>query len=102
MLERKKSLADEIANIDVKKFAINPLPLKDTDMGDGKIFIYEGRDILTDEKLLEREYKIPEAQTAEEVIGYYARKIAHNIKLPSQFTDLAPKVQRIFCNKGIW
>jgi type III restriction enzyme len=30
------------------------------------------------------------------VIGYYARKIAHNIKLPSQFKDLAPKVQEFF------
>lgn len=96
ILERKKSLSDEIARIDVTKFAINPLPLKDSEQGDGKTFVYEGRDILTDEKLLEREYKIPEAQTAEEVIGYYARKIAHNIKLPSQFKDLAPKVQEFF------
>lgn len=96
LLSRKKSLAEEIAAIDVMKFNINKLPLKGKDLADTKKFIYEGRDILTDEKLLEREYTIPEAQTAEEVIGYYARRITQNIKLPSQFASLAPKVRDFF------
>lgn len=96
ILTRKKSLAEEIASIDVMSFNVNPLPLKDKELEDTKTFIYEGYDILTDEKLLEREYKIPPAQTAEEVIGYYARRIAHNIKLPSQFAALAPKIREFF------
>ncbi|HVK97323.1 MAG TPA: DEAD/DEAH box helicase family protein [Flavisolibacter sp.] len=96
ILVRKKSLSDEIGKIDVAKFKVNPLPLKESEQKDVKTFIYEGRDILTNEKLLEREYSIPEVQTAEEVIGFYARKIAHNIKLPSQFKDLAPKVREFF------
>jgi type III restriction enzyme len=45
---------------------------------------------------LEREYSIPPAQTVEEVIGYYARRIAQNIKLPSHFALIAPKVREFF------
>ncbi|HLF47560.1 MAG TPA: hypothetical protein VI548_14110, partial [Chitinophagaceae bacterium] len=100
ILGRKKSLAEEIGDIDVMKFNINRLPLKGKDVEDPKTFIYEGRDILTDEKLLEREYTIPPAQTAEEVIGYYARRITENIKLPSQFAVLAPKVREFFEHKA--
>lgn len=99
-LSRKKSLAEEIAKVDVMKFNINKLPLKGKEITDTKKFIYEGRDILTDEKLLEREYKIPQAQTAEEVIGYYARRITQNIKMPSQFAALAPKVRDFFEHKA--
>lgn len=100
LLSRKKSLAEEIAAIDVMKFNINKLPLKGKEINDTKKFIYEGRDILTDEKLLEREFTIPQAQTAEEVIGYYARRITQNIKLPSQFAVLAPKVRDFFERKA--
>jgi type III restriction enzyme len=100
ILGRKKSLAEEIADIDVMKFNINKLPLKGKGSEETITFIYEGRDILTDEVLLEREYTIPPAQTAEEVIGYYARRIAHNIKLPSQFAVLAPKIRDFFEHKA--
>lgn len=100
LLSRKKSLAEEISAIDVMKFNINKLPLKGKEIADTKKFVYEGRDILTDEKLLEREYSIPQAQTAEEVIGYYARRISQNIKLPSQFAVLAPKVRDFFERKA--
>ncbi|TVL97718.1 MAG: hypothetical protein CV087_22075 [Candidatus Brocadia sp. WS118] len=98
-LIRKKSLAAEIAAIDVMSFQINPLPLvaKEEEI---KTFIYEGIDIITKETLLEREYKIPPAQTPEEVIGYYARRIAQNLKLPSQFAALAPKIKEFFQHKA--
>jgi type III restriction enzyme len=99
-LSRKKSLAEEIAAVDVMKFNVNKLPLKGKGVDEMKTFIYEGRDILTDEKLLEREYTIPPAQTAEEVIGYYARRIAQDIKLPSQFAVLAPKIRDFFEHKA--
>ncbi len=97
---RKKSLSQEIWSIDVMQFKVNPLPLKEKDIEDTKTFIYEGYDILTKQKELEREYKIPPAQTPEEVIGYYARRIANNIKLPSQFAALAPKIRDFFENKA--
>ena len=100
LLTRKKSLAEEIASLDVMSFNTNPLPLTSKEREETKTFIYEGRDILTDEKLLEREYTIPPAQTAEEVIGYYSRQIAQNIKLPSQFAALAPKVSEFFEKKA--
>lgn len=99
-LTRKKSLAEEISSLDVNSFNVNPLPLKEKELEETKTFIYEGYDILTDEKLLEREYQIPPAQTPEEVIGYYARRIAQDIKLPSQFAALAPKIREFFQYKA--
>lgn len=100
LLERKKSLAEEISNIDVLQMEVNPIPYKDEEIKELKTFIYEGRDILTDELLLKREFAIPEAQTAEEVIGYYARKIANDVKLPSHFAVLAPKIKEFFRYKA--
>jgi len=100
VLARKKSLAEEIGSINVMNFNVNVLPFKGKDIGEAKTFIYEGRDILTDEKLLEREYSIPPAQTVEEVIGYYARRIAQNIKLPSHFALIAPKIREFFEHKA--
>lgn len=98
LLSRKKSLSEEIAELDVMNFDVNSLPSSH----DGKIesFIYEGRDILTDEKLFEREYTLPEVQTTQEIIGFYARKIAQDIKLPSQFAALAPKIKEFFEKKA--
>jgi type III restriction enzyme len=98
-LVRKKSLAEEIASLDVMSLRCNPFPLKAEEAA-VKTFMYEGRDILTDEKLLEREYTIPPAQTAQEVIGYYARRIASNVKLPSQFAALVPKLREFFERKA--
>jgi type III restriction enzyme len=56
-------------------------------------FRYEGYDIITLQKLIERDYKLPEAQTSQEVISYYAKRIAQDVKLPSQFAALVPKVR---------
>jgi type III restriction enzyme len=98
-LVRKTSLADEIAAIDVMQFRHNPLPLV-ASAKDVKTFPYEGRDILTDETLLQREYTLPPAQTPEEVIGYYALQIAYDLKLPSQFAALAPKIREFFEKKA--
>lgn len=66
--------------------------------------MYEGHDIITLQKIVERDYKVPEPQTAQELIGYYARRIAEAVKLPSQFSVLAPKVRDFFENKafGRW
>lgn len=98
-LVRKRSLAEEISSVDVMTLRVNPLPIKE-DKVELKSFMYEGRDILTDEKLFEREYTIPPAQTSQEVIGYYTRRIAENIKLPAQFASLAPKIKEFFQKKA--
>jgi type III restriction enzyme len=94
-LIRKKSLAAEISALDVRAFAHPTVPLKQTDK-DAQAFKYEGRDIITLETLVEREYRIQDPQTAQEVIGFYARVIAQRVKLPGQFSVIAPKVREWF------
>ena len=92
ILTRKKTLAEEIAALDIAKFNCPTLPRKEDDK-EAQNFHYEGRDLLTLEKIIERDYTIPTPQTAEEVIGYYANRIAQDVKLPSQFAALVPKVR---------
>jgi type III restriction enzyme len=92
ILARKKTLAEEIASIDVSKLTCPKLPKKEGDTA-AQQFHYEGVDIITLQKLIERDYSIPEPQTAEEVISYYAKRIAQDVKLPSQFAGLVPKVR---------
>lgn len=99
VLTRKKSLAEEIAALDVSRFACPVLPRHEGDAV-AQTFRYEGYDLVTLQKLVEREYTIPEPQTAEEVIGYYARRIAQEVKLPAQFAALAPKVREFLEKKA--
>ena len=96
-LERKRSLAEEIAAIDVSRIHTPRLPKKQGDAA-AEAFHYEGYDIITLEKLIEREYTIPEVRTAGEVISYYAKRIAAEVKLPSQFAALVPKVREFLAN----
>jgi type III restriction enzyme len=102
-LVRKKTLADEIAGLNVLAFQTILLPLTSDDPN-YKTFRYEGIDIITLQKEVEREYQVPEPQTSQEVIGYYSRRIAEKVKLPSQFAALAPKVREFFEQKafGHW
>ncbi len=99
VLVRKKSLSEEIAALDVMQFDCAVLPMKEGDAAE-QSFRFEGYDILSLKKILEREYRIREHQTAQEVIGYYARIIAKEVKLPSQFAALAPKVREFFERKA--
>lgn len=98
-LVRKKSLAEEIAGLNVMGFNSIVLPMSEDDPR-SKTFRYEGIDIITLKKEVERDYTIPDPQTAQEVIGYYARRIAEAVKLPSQFAALAPKVRKFFAEKA--
>ena len=99
ILARKTSLAQEIAALDVMAFTCPILPRKATDAAAAE-FRYEGYDFLSLQKEIERTYTIPEAQTSEEVIGYYARRIATAVKLPSQFAALAPRVREFLERKA--
>jgi type III restriction enzyme len=94
-LVRKKSLAEEIAALDVMGMNSIVLPMTEDDPA-RKTFRYEGFDIITLEKMVEREYQLVEPQTAQEVIGFYARRIAEAVKLPAQFAAIAPKVREFF------
>jgi type III restriction enzyme len=99
ILTRKKSISEEIAALDVMSFASPLFPKKDQSK-EAQQFRYEGYDFITLKKEIEREYTIPEPQTAEEVIGFYARKIAQDVKLPSQFAALVPKVREFLEKKA--
>jgi len=99
ILVRKKTLAEEIGSLDVSTFRCSPFPMKEGS-DESKTFRYEGYDVITMEKLLEREYKLPEPQTAQEVISYYAKRIAQDVKLPSQFAALAPKVREFLATRA--
>lgn len=99
ILARKKTLAEEIAGLDVASLSCPILPRKQDD-AIAQTFKYEGYDIITLEKLVERDYAVPEAQTAQEVISYYAKRISQDVKLPSQFAVLAPKVREFLETKA--
>ena len=97
-IERKGSIASEISAIDVSEMKLSkPFPTG-IDDNEAKTFNYEGYDILTLEKLFEKKYEIPEPRIPEEVIGYYAELIAEEIKLPSMFSYIAPKVKEFLEN----
>lgn len=99
LLQRKRSLADEIAALDVMALSSPIVPRKPDDAA-ARRFQYDGVDLLSLEKLIEREYEIPETQNASEVVGYYARRIAQDVKLPSQFAALVPKVREFLAFKA--
>lgn len=99
LLARKKTLAEEIAGLDIAAMDCPVLPKKENDAA-AQQFRYEGYDIITLQRLVEREYTIPEPQTAEEVISYYAKRIAQDVKLPSQFAALVPKVREFLETKA--
>ncbi|MBE2184320.1 MAG: DEAD/DEAH box helicase family protein [Anaerolineae bacterium] len=92
ILARKSNISDDIEAIDVMQFRCPVLPLIENS-SEAKRFNYEGKDILTLESVVARSYVLPEPQTAQEVIGFYARLIAQDVKLPGQFAALAPKVR---------
>ena len=65
ILARKRTLAEEIAALDVTAMALRqPIPVKAGD-AEAQAFRYEGIDIVTLEKLVEREYVVPVAQTSQ-------------------------------------
>lgn len=99
ILARKTSLATEIAALNARAFACPVLPIKQDDAV-AKSFHYEGYDLITLQKVVERDYTIPEAQTAQEVIGYYAKRIAQDVKLPAQFAVLVPKIREFLEEKA--
>jgi len=101
VLVRKKTLAEEIGSLDVMgfRFSPDPLPRKPTN-ADVRKFQYQAFDILTMEKLFEREYAIQDVQRPDEIVSYYAKLIASNVKLPGQFSALAPKVWDFFQDRA--
>lgn len=98
-LLRKSSLVTEIEALDVTRFYSKPLPLN-VAVAESQKIQYDAIDALSREKLFERVYDMPPPQTPEEVIGFYARLIAQQLKLPSQFAVLTPKVRDFFATQA--
>ena len=57
-LVRKEEPCEEIASLDVMAFQTMLLPLG-ADDPNNKTFRYEGHDIITLQKIVERDYKVP-------------------------------------------
>jgi type III restriction enzyme len=94
-LVRKSSIDDKIKALVVQDLLLTqPIPFGSAEIAATKTFIYEGRDLLTDRKEVEREYTIPHANTSAEVIGYYTELIIKNLKtVRSTFEVLSPKIK---------
>ncbi len=93
ILARTTSLQEEIEALDIASlYHGEPLPITASEDLE-RAFRYEGKDLLTSETLFERIYTIPTPQTSQEVVAYYANIIAKELRLPSQFAALAPKVR---------
>lgn len=93
ILARTSRLQDEIEALDIANL-YNGAPLPITVNADAEQrFVYQGKDLLTSETLLERVYTIPTPQTSQEVVAYYTDIIAKEARMPSQFASLAPKVR---------
>ena len=93
ILARVGSLQAEIDAIDVNRIGVQTSLPRKAGSAEEQTFRYQGMDILTLETLVERDYTIPTPQTSGEVVSYYAQEIAAELKLPSQFAALAPKVR---------
>lgn len=98
-IERKKEVRQIIEDLDIGKIQLNkPLSLDD----DAEIidsFTYEGRDVISNEVIIEREYKMPQAQTSGEIIAFYSKIIAESLKLVSHFATLTPKIEQFLREK---
>ena len=93
IIVRSKSLQAEIEALDILRlYDGEPLPIEPLEDGE-RTFTYRGKDLLTSEQLFERIYTIPIPQTSQEIVAYYTNRIAKELRMPSQFTFLAPKVR---------
>ncbi|MGI9035186.1 MAG: DEAD/DEAH box helicase [Pyrinomonadaceae bacterium] len=98
-IERIKEIRQIIEDLDIGKIMLSvPLSL-DTDSKVVDSFTYEGRDVISNEVIIEREYDMPKAQTSGEVIAYYSQVISSGLKLPAHFSTLAPKIEQLLREK---
>ncbi len=98
-IERLKEVKKIIEDLDIAKIQLQtPLSL-DTNVEINDSFTYEGRDVISDEVIIEREYAMPMAQTSGEIIAYFSNIIASSLKLPTHFAVIAPKIEQFLREK---
>ena len=93
--QRKTDSRDEIANLDVNAIQIDNLPFSCQPQDDAT-FNYLGIDALTDEMLVERQYKLRDPNTCGEVISHYATRIGSETNLPAHFDVITDKLRQFF------
>ena len=99
-LERRREARQIIEGLSLECLKLaQPLKL-DPEVIPPDEFTYEGRDVISDEVIVERRYTMPEAQTPGEIVAFYAQEIAQDLKMPAQFSSLAPKVEEFLREKA--
>ena len=98
-VERKKTARQIIEGLNLTKLTLST-PRKLDDKEPPKTFTYEGRDVITDDVVVQRTYTMPQAKTASEIVAFYAQRIAQSLKLPAQFSALAPKIDYFLREKA--
>jgi type III restriction enzyme len=93
-LERRKETRQAIEDLTIDKLLLRNALTVDTTVAPPESFTYEGRDVISDEVLVERTYTMPQAQTASEIVAFYTQTIAHSLKVTGQFAVLAPKIEQ--------
>lgn len=98
-VERKKAARQVIEDLNIGAIRLgNPLKLNAKEPP--KTFTYEGRDVITDDVVVQRTYAMPQAKTSGEIIAFYAQIIAQSLKLPAQFSVLVPKIEQFLREKA--
>ena len=98
-VERKKTARQIIEALDLSTLTLGS-PRKLADKEPPTTFTYEGRDVITDDVVVQRTYTMPQAKTASEIIAFYAQLVAQSLKLPAQFSALAPKIEYFLREKA--
>ena len=93
LLQRRGDLHAEIEALDLADIALKPPLSPAASAAEDQSFTYHGEDLLTGEALFDRVYPLPSPQTSGEVVAFYARAVARELRLPSHFAALAPKVR---------
>ena len=93
--QRKTDTREEIVNLDVNAIRIDNLPFS-LQPQDDATFNYLGLDALTDETLVERQYKLRAPNTCGEVISHYAVRIGSETNLPAHFDVITDKLRQFF------
>ena len=99
IIQRKQSLGVIIKELDIHGYSFPPLPKK-TNQQTAQHVRYDILDYVTDEKTDERDFLLYDWKTANEAIGNYARLIAKELRFPTQFAKVVPKVREFLKRKA--
>ena len=97
--ESKNDTRAAVAGLNVDDIEIANLPFS-LDPPAHSEFTYQGQDALTEETILRRTYHLPFAATCNEVISYYAGRIAGELRLPGHFEVINGKLREFLMRRA--